>query len=76
MYKQEPQHEYSEIQSLLTPDQVAKYLGITTRSLANWRSSGSEDLPWTKAGGSIRYRLSDVDAYLSQNTVNHVETVQ
>ncbi len=49
---------------LLTPEQVATALGLSHRTLAAWRSSGRNPLPYLKIGGRVRYRRSDVTAWL------------
>lgn len=53
-----------ELPELMTPSEVAAYLGVTTATLAQWRSAKKE-LPHTKAGGSVRYLRSDVTEYLA-----------
>ena len=49
---------------LLTPPQVAKIVGLDARTLANWRASGAETLPYMKVGGRIRYSPEDVQEWL------------
>ncbi|SEI03638.1 helix-turn-helix domain-containing protein [Pseudomonas asplenii] len=49
---------------LLTPEQVADVLGLSPRTLAAWRSSRRNDLPWIKVGARIRYRRGDVISWL------------
>jgi excisionase family DNA binding protein len=49
---------------LLTPDQVAAALGLSHRTLAAWRSSRRNPLPYVKVGSRVRYRRQDVDAWL------------
>lgn len=53
---------------LLTPEQVAAALRIKLRTLADWRSSGRNPLAWIKVGGRVRYRRSDVDAWLESQS--------
>ncbi|MBB2891124.1 helix-turn-helix domain-containing protein [Flexivirga oryzae] len=55
---------------LLTPDQVADYLQIGTGHLANCRSRGTSPIPYVRVGNRIRYRQSDVHAYIEARTVN------
>jgi len=57
---------------LLTPEQAAEYLSVSTRTLANWRCIGSPNIPWLKVGRCVRYRLSDLDTYLMGHTYNLV----
>lgn len=49
---------------LLTTDQVATALGLSSRTLAAWRSSRSSSLPYLKTGSRVRYRSQDVAAWL------------
>lgn len=49
---------------LLTTDQVATALGLSSRTLAAWRSSRSNSLPYVKTGSRVRYRSQDVTAWL------------
>jgi predicted DNA-binding transcriptional regulator AlpA len=41
---------------------TAGYLGISRHTLACWRSRG-EGPPFCKIGGSVRYRVADLDAW-------------
>jgi len=50
---------------LMTPEQVAAALLLSIRTLAAWRSSGRNPLAYLKVGGRVRYRRSDVDAWLA-----------
>lgn len=53
---------------LLTPDQVAAALGLSHRTLASWRSSRRNPLPYVKVGSRVRYRRQDVTAWLESQT--------
>lgn len=50
--------------NLLTPDQVAKRLGVSTHTLAVWRCAKRYPLPYVKVGARVRYRHRDVEAFL------------
>lgn len=54
---------------LLTDDQAAEYLSVKKHTLAVWRSTGRYNLPFVKIGRSVRYRKSDLDAFLDHRTV-------
>lgn len=56
--------------SLLTPEQVADYLNISIRTLANWRCTGANNLPYSKLGRCIRYRQIDLEAYIAKHSHN------
>jgi len=54
---------------LLTPSQAAQQLITDTGTLANWRYSKRVDLPFVKVGRLVRYRQSDVDAFINRNLI-------
>jgi excisionase family DNA binding protein len=58
---------------LLSVDEVAAMLGVRVQTLAVWRSSKRHDLLYIKVGHNVRYRLSDVEAWLVSRTVGAVE---
>ena len=62
-----------------TTKQTAEQLGLSEKSLANARSRGTGiSIPFVKMGtsGSIRYRQSDIDAYMEANTFSHTGEVK
>jgi excisionase family DNA binding protein len=50
---------------LLTPLQLAEVLGISVRTLYNWRSQ-RKGPPGFRVGSHVRYRRSDVEAWLDE----------
>lgn len=50
---------------LLTKTEVAAYAQCTTRCIDNWMKLGY--LPYFKIGRTVRFKVSDVDAYLIEN---------
>lgn len=55
----------SEVEPLVKAQAVADFLGINVQTLYNWRAAG-EGPPCVKLGGrAIRYRMSDVTAWLA-----------
>ncbi|WP_338138331.1 helix-turn-helix domain-containing protein [Pseudomonas simiae] len=58
---------------LLTTDQVANALGLSSRTLAAWRSSRSTSLPYIKTGSRVRYRSQDVVAWLESRVCSAIE---
>ena len=58
---------------LLTREQAAKYLGITPRTLAVWACVGRYNLPYVKVGRLVKYRRTDLDAFISRRTVGNLE---
>jgi len=54
-------------EALATSAEVAAYLGRSPKTLRNWRSLGIGPKPIGRHGG-VRYRWSDVEAYLDQQS--------
>lgn len=53
---------------LLTTPQAAEYLGgLKINTLEIWRGQG-RGIPYIKIGRLVRYRLEDLDAYLTKQT--------
>ena len=50
-------------QNLLTPQDVANRLGVSTTTLSTWRCTKRYPLPYVKVGRLVRYRLGDVEAF-------------
>lgn len=55
---------------LLTPEQVAESLNVTTHTLAVWRCEQRYNLPYIKTGRLVRYRESDVLAFIRNRLVS------
>ncbi|MBV7314754.1 helix-turn-helix domain-containing protein [Shewanella sp. NIFS-20-20] len=55
-------------QSLLNNSEAAAYLGVTEGTLTVWRSCGRYNLPFVKVGRLVRYRLTDLNAFLDSRT--------
>lgn len=51
--------------NLMTPEQVADYLGVSVETLNVWRCTKRYNLPYVKAGRLVRYRLQDVEAFVA-----------
>jgi len=62
--------------ALMTPAQAAAYLGVEVATLAVWRCTGRYALPYLKVGRLVRYRQSDLDAFLKACSVGFVEETQ
>lgn len=54
---------------LLTREQAAEYLGITPRTLAVWACVKRYNLPYVKVGRLVKYRRTDLDAFIDRRTV-------
>lgn len=53
---------------LYSVEAAAEYLGVAVNTMSVWRSTGRYDLPYIKVGRLVRYRLSDLQAFLARNT--------
>ena len=49
--------------TLLTPQDVADRLGVSTTTLATWRCTKRYPLPYVKVGRLVRYRVADVEDF-------------
>lgn len=58
--------------ALLDTEAAAKYLGVAPRSLEVWRCVKRHSIPYIKVGRLVKYRLSDLDAWLEARTVGAV----
>lgn len=55
--------------ALLTPRQVGHRLGVSTNTLSQWRTAQGRkrSLPFIRLGNRVRYRRSDVEAFIALN---------
>jgi excisionase family DNA binding protein len=53
---------------LLSPDQAAATIDVTSGTLSVWRSTGRYGIPFIKIGRKVRYRKSDLLAWLESRT--------
>lgn len=53
---------------LLDEQKAAAVLGVSPGTLGVWRSTGRYALPFVKVGRAVRYRRSDIDAWLESRT--------
>ena len=58
---------------LLSAGQTAELLGIKEATLAQKRWRGDHSLPWVKLGKVIRYKVTDIQNYISINTIGKGE---
>ena len=54
---------------LLSREQAAAYLGVSPSTLAVWKSTGRYGLPVCKVGRLVKYRRSDLDAFIQRNVI-------
>jgi len=63
-----PQTSEKQQQRLLTPRDVATFVGVPEPTLAQWRYLRTGPA-FIKVGKHVRYRATDVEAWLSAHTV-------
>ena len=51
---------------LMTPQQLAAYIGVPVQTLANWRYR-NDGPRWLKVGRHVRYAMADIERWLDQN---------
>lgn len=56
-----------ENDKLLTRKQVAEFLQCKESTLAIWKSTKRYSLPCIKIGKNVRYRFSDILAFIEKN---------
>ena len=62
---------------LLDTKQASDFLGVNDKSLANSRYTGTGiQIPYIKMGKIVRYRQSDLEAYIENNTFTHTGEVK
>ena len=61
--------------SLRTREQAAEFLGVKVQTLASWACSGRYSLPFVKVGRCVKYRLADLERFLSERTVTQTGQV-
>ena len=52
----------------MTTEQVAAKLGLHPQTIRQWRHRGTVGPKSYKMGGAVRYKESDVDAWLDKNS--------
>mgnify|MGYP006131377717 FL=1 len=58
------------IDRLFTTKQLANILGFAPKTLSNQRILGT-GLPFIKIGNAVRYKSSDIETYIEENTHDH-----
>jgi excisionase family DNA binding protein len=53
---------------LLTEKEAANFLNVAPGTLSVWRSVGRYAVPFLKVGSKVRYRRSDLEAWLESRT--------
>jgi predicted site-specific integrase-resolvase len=57
--------------NILNTAGAADRLGVAPATLAYWRSTGAEEVPYLKLGGRVVYRKDDLDKWISERVFTH-----
>lgn len=57
---------------LATPTEASTLIKINAGTLQKWRSTGENNIPFVKIGRSVRYRVTDLKAYVDRHVVGGV----
>ena len=60
----------------LEPVELAAKLKTNTQTLANWRSTGTVEIPFVKIGRKVLYPVDAVNDWLAKNTFQHTGEVK
>jgi transposase-like protein len=52
---------------VLNTAEAARYIGVSPRTLAEWRRTRKPDIPVTRCGRRANYRIADLEAFLAAN---------
>ena len=64
------QSPVSNPNELLNDNRAAELLGIRPQTLAAWRSNGRYKLPFVRIGRCVRYKRSDLEAFVESRREN------
>ncbi|MBX9948735.1 MAG: helix-turn-helix domain-containing protein [Candidatus Obscuribacterales bacterium] len=67
MTQESPFGAASARSELLTRREAAAYLGVSEQTLAIWKCTGRYNLPYIKIGRLVKYKLSDLNAFIARN---------
>lgn len=59
------------IGELLNVEQAADFIGVTSHTLDVWRCTKRHTIPYLKVGRLVKYRRSDLEAWLISRTISN-----
>lgn len=57
---------------LLSREQAAAYLGVAVQTLAIWKCTNRYDLPFVKVGRLVKYKRTDLDAFITKHSSSNL----
>ncbi|WP_332702791.1 helix-turn-helix domain-containing protein [Devosia sp.] len=63
-----PQKNAAPTTPFLSCEEAAEYLQVSVRTLDVWRCTRRYPIPYVKVGARVRYRKTDLDAWLESRT--------
>ena len=63
----------SQKNALYSREVAAEYLGVKASTLAVWAATKRYPLPYVKVGRLVKYRLSDLEAFLECRTIGSMK---
>lgn len=64
-------HQYD---ALLDDAHAAKILGVAAKTLPVWRSTRRVEIPYVKIGRLVRYRMADLQHFITEQTVGATQS--
>ena len=61
------------VSELLDTIKAGAYIDTPPQTLVTWRCTGRVKIPYVKIGGNVRYKRSDLDAFIAANTHDAVD---
>lgn len=61
---------------LVNDHEAATILGVAVQTLRIWRSTGRYALPFSKIGRTVRYRVSDLEAFIQSRSVTSTNAAE
>lgn len=61
---------------LISLNEAAEMLGLTPKTLRNWKLDNELPFPYYKIGGRVKFKLSEIEEYIEANRVPAVEEIK
>lgn len=61
---------------LISLTEAAEMLGLTPKTLRNWKSDNELPFPYYKIGGRVKFKLSELEQYVENNRIPTKEEIE